>query len=129
MKMSVKILIGAFLVLAAGAAPSQAQVRDAGSKILGHYDRFDQFERSGPAPRAYLPQANVAQRPADRAYSYAPARPPAVANQATKPPAPTQSVRRYSYEPSVSAPRRSFVPSRGWQSGVRDAGSKIRGEY
>lgn len=146
MNTSAKTLIGAFLVLAAGAASSHAQVRDAGSKLLGNYERFDRSERRAPiyrTPQATIARqsaeqpARIAQQRVNRSFSYdtrtqtAPCDTlqAAPAPQAVKPPAPTQSVRRYSYEPGVSAPRRSFVPSRGWQSGVRDAGSKIRGEY
>ncbi len=144
MNKSIRILIVAFLTLVANAAVSQAQIRDAGSKILGNYDRFDQPAQARFAPTYSIPQAtlareNVAAAPdaAARSFSYDPAKQappcaatqPAPAAQATKQSTPSQSARRFSYDPGYSAPRRTYAPSRGWQSGVRDAGSKLRGEY
>jgi len=112
MKTSVKILVVGFGLIA-NAAIAQAQVRDAGSKILGHYDHFDQ-----PAQSQY-----------SRGYSIAPA-PIAQPMPATSAP---QSTRRFSYDPSATGGTvRSYAPSiraRGWQGGVRDAGSKAMGAY
>lgn len=131
MNMSTRILIVAFLALVANATQSQAQVRDAGSKILGNYDHFDQAAPTRRAPTSYVPQANAAQQPSNRAFSYDPAAPRAAIqpNRTTTQATPPQAARRFSYDPGYSAPRRSYLQSRGWQSGVRDAGSKVRGEY
>jgi hypothetical protein len=148
MKYSTKFtVVVAFFGLLALPSLAQAQVRDAGSKILGNYDRFDEPARMRSAPAYTMPEtvivrrgaepARVAQQPATRAFSYDAARqvPPcaaaqsAPATQATRQPAAPQAVRRFSYEPGYVAPRSRFAPSRGWQSGVRDAGSKVRGDY
>lgn len=137
-----------FLALFSTAALAHAQVRDAGSKITGNYNSFDQRARVRSTPIYRAPQtsvarqsaeqpARVAQQPATRAFSLDTSRQappcasaqPANANQATRQPTPSQAVRRFSYEPGYVAPRRTFAPSRGWQDGVRDAGSKVRGEY
>jgi hypothetical protein len=148
MNNSARILITAVLALVASPTVSNAQVRDATSKILGNYDRFDRPAQARSAPAYSLPQsvvtrqggeqpARIAQQPAGRAYSYDPGNqaPPcaasqaAPATQATRQPTQPQAVRRFSYEPGYVAPRSRFAPSRGWQSGVRDAGSKVRGDY
>jgi len=144
MNKSMRILIAACVALLANAAVSQAQVRDAGSKMLGRYDQFDQPAQSRFAPTYSRPQAtvardNVAAAPdaAVRSFSYDPARPapspsatrPAPAPQAARQATPPQATRRFSYDPGYSAPQRSNFRTRGWQSGVRDAASKFRGEY
>jgi hypothetical protein len=144
MNKSTRILIVALLALVADAAVSQAQVRDAGSKLLGNYDHFDRPAQSRFAPTYSRPQAtvardNVAAAPdaAVRSFSYDATKPApspsatkaAPAPQAARQATPPQAARRFSYDPGYSAPRRSYAPSRGWQSGVRDAGSKVRGEY
>lgn len=148
MNNSARILIVVVLALVASPTVSDAQVRGAASKIQGNYDHFDQPAqiRSAPAysmPQAVVPRqgggqpARVAQQPSGRAYSYdaatqAPpcaAAQPAPATQATRQPTPPQAVRRFSYEPGYVAPQSRFAPARGWQSGVRDAGSKVRGDY
>ncbi|HTM54465.1 MAG TPA: hypothetical protein VL175_10575 [Pirellulales bacterium] len=143
MKTSVKILVVGFGLIA-NAAIAQAQVRDAGSKILGHYDHFDQPAQSqysrgysiAPAPIAQPMPATSAQR----AFSYDP--PSAAAPCVTQQTGPSaqastqaapQSTRRFSYDPSATGGTvRSYAPSiraRGWQGGVRDAGSKAMGAY
>lgn len=146
---SARILIVVVLTLVASPTVSDAQVRGAASKILGNYDRFDRPAQTRSAPAYSVPQsvvtrqsgeqaARVAQQPANRAFSYdalsqAPpcaAAQPAPATQATRQPTTQpQAVRRFSYEPGYAAPRARFAPSRGWQGGVRDAGSKVRGDY
>lgn len=135
-----------FLLLAlfASANLAYAQIRDAGSKIQGNYDRFEQPSNIRSGPVYPLRGGAVEASQANRAFSYDPqAQPvpcqvaPATAPRATTQAAPappavrqlTQSVRRFSYEPGFAAPTRSYVPSRNWQSGVRDAGSKVRGDY
>lgn len=137
-----------FLALCSSAAPAHAQLRDAGSKITGNYDSFDQRSRVRAAPVYRTPQtfaaqqsaeqsAQVAQQPAGRAFSLDTSKPappcataqPAPANQATRQPAPSQAVRRFSYDPGYAVPQRSYMRSRGWQGGARDAGSKVRGDY
>jgi hypothetical protein len=130
-----RILIVAFLALVAVPTLSEAQVRDAASKALGDYGRSGQSQWAGSAP-AFNTIVVPAQQPANRAFSYDASRQappcaaaqPAPANQATKQPSQSQAVRRFSYDPGYIAPR-PYVPSRGWQSGVRDAGSKVRGDY
>lgn len=148
MNNSARILMVVVLALVASPAVSDAQVRGAASKVLGNYDRFDRSAQVRSAPAYSMPQAvvtrqgggqtaRVAQQPATRAFSYDAARQappcdaaqPAPATQATRQPTPPQTARRFSYEPGYVAPRSRFAPSRGWQSGVRDAGSKVRGDY
>lgn len=137
-----------FLALLASAALAHAQARDAGSKITGNYGSFDQRARIRSAPVYRMPQsvvtrqsaeqsAQVAQQPASRAFSLDTSKQappcataqPAPANQATRQPAPSQAVRRFSYDPGYAVPQRSYMRSRGWQGGARDAGSKVRGDY
>jgi len=147
MKSSAK-LVAMFLSLGliASANQAQAQIRGAGSKIEGNYDQFDQPSYTRPAPVYSVPTA-AALTEARRAFSYEPqaqaapcepapaapapqaAKQPAPAPQAARQATPPQSIRRFSYEPSYSAPMRSYVPSRTWQSGFRDAGSKVRGDF
>jgi hypothetical protein len=148
MNNSTRILIATVLALVASPTVSDAQVRGAASKILGNYDRFDRPAQTRSAPTYSVPQpvvtrqggeqpARIAQQPANRAFSYdapsqAPpcvAAQPAPATQATRQPTQPQAVRRFSYEPGYVAPRSRYAPSRGWQGGVRDAGSKVRGDY
>jgi hypothetical protein len=139
MNNSTRILIVAFLTLALTPIASEAQVRDAASKALGDYGRIGQSQwfASTPAFNTVVTPTPPAQQPANRTFSYDAVKqaPPcataqsAPANQATKQPTPPQTVRRFSYEPGHPAPRAGYFPSRGWQSGVRDAGSKIRGDY
>jgi hypothetical protein len=139
MNYSARILIVAFLTLALTPIVSEAQVRDAASKALGDYGHVRQSQWFGSA-RAFntiVVPTPPAQQSANRAFSYNAARQappcataqPAPVNQATRQPTPPQAVRRFSYEPGYTAPRSGYIPSRGWQSGVRDAGSKVRGDY
>jgi hypothetical protein len=139
MNNSAKTLIVAVLTVALTPTVSQAQVRDAASKALGDYGRSGQSQWFGSAPAfdtVVVPTPPV-QQSANRAFSYDAARQappcaaaqPTPANQATRQPTPPQAVRRFSYEPGYTAPRSGYIPSRAWQSGVRDAGSKVRGEY
>lgn len=143
MKTSATILVLGFGLIAT-AATAQAEIRDAGSKIMGRYDYFDpttqsQYSRgysAAPAPTAQSVPATSGQR----AFSYDPpsAAAPCVtpqsgqSDQASTQAAP-QSTRRFSYDPSVTGGTvRSYAPSiraRGWQGGVRDAGSKATGAY
>lgn len=135
---STKTLIVALLALVVSPTLSLAQVRDAASKAQGDYGRGAPTLVTGTAPAySFAAPAVPAPQPATRAFSYdatrqAPrsdAMAPAPARQATQQPAPSQAVRRFSYEPSYAAPRPTYFPSRVWQSGLRDAGSKVRGEY
>lgn len=132
-----------FLALCSSAVLAQAQVRDAASKIMGNYGSFDQPSRVRSAPAYRTPQSvvtqpdQVAQQPGNRAFSLDPSKQgppcataqPAPANQATRQPPASQAVRRFSYDPGYAAPQRSYMRSRGWQGGARDAGSKVRGDY
>lgn len=132
-----------FLALCSSAALAHAQVRDAASKIMGNYGSFDQPSRVRSAPVYRTPQSvvaqtdQVAQQPGNRAFSLDTSKQappcataqPAPANQATRQPAPSQAVRRFSYDPGYEVPQRSYMRSRGWQGGARDAGSKVRGDY
>ncbi len=139
MNNSAKILIVAFLTLALTPIASEAQVRDAASKALGDYGRSGQSQWFGPAPalNTVVAPTAPAQQPANRAFSYdalrqaspCDATAQAPTPQVTKRPTPPQAARRFSYEPGYTAPRATYGPSRGWQSGVRDAGSKVRGDY
>ena len=139
MNNSAKILIVAFLTLALTPIASQAEVRDAASKALGDYGRSGQTQWFGTASamNTVVVPTPTAQLPANRAFSYdarglaspCDAITQAPTPQAAKQPKPPQSMRRFSYEPGYTAPRFGYIPSRGWQSGVRDAGSKVRGDY
>jgi hypothetical protein len=139
MNNSTKILIVALLTLALTPIVSQAQVRDAASKALGDYGRIGQSQWFGSAPafNTFVVPTPPAQQSANRAFSYDAARQaaasaaaqPAPANQATRQTTTPRAVRRFSYEPGFTAPRSGYIPSRAWQSGVRDAGSKVRGDY
>jgi len=143
MKTSVTILVVGFGLIAT-AATAQAEIRDAGSKIMGHYDYFDQTTQSqysrgystAPAQTARSTPATSAQR----AFSYD--APSATAPRMTQQSGPSaqastqaapQATRRYSYDPSMTGGTvRSYAPStraRGWQGGARDARSKAMGEY
>ena len=144
-KLTVTVLV---LGIIASANPAHAQVRDAGSKISGNYTQFDQPARNWSAPTFYVPQtavartadqpARVAEQPTTRrAFSYDVQQAPpcdtaqtAPAPQTARPSTGPQATRQFSYEPGYVAPQQRYVPSRGWQqSGVRDAGSKVRGDY
>ena len=138
MNKSISFLMVAFLTLVANAAMSQAQIRGAGSKVLGKYDRFDQPAQTRTAPMVSTPQTTMAQESAAaRAFSYDATKPappcaatqPAPAAQATRQPTPSQPARRFSYDPGISVPRRGYAPSRGWQNGTRNAASKVLGQY
>ncbi len=139
MNNSMKILIVAFLTLALTPIASEAQVRDAASKALGDYGHSGQSQWFGatPAVNTVVMSAPTAQPSANRAFSYdargqaspCEATTQAPAPQMAKQPTPPQATRQFSYQPGYAAPRAAFVPSRGWQSGVRDAGSKVRGDY
>jgi hypothetical protein len=145
MKTSLTIFVVGCFGLIANAAIAQAQVRDAGSKILGHYDHFDQpaqgqVSRSYSTPTSPVNRATEPVTSSQRAFSYEATNPSvprmtqqaAPNGQASRQSAP-QPTRRFSYDPgSTSAPARSYVPgtrARGWQSGVRDASSKVLGNY
>jgi hypothetical protein len=136
-----KFTVLAFLAFVANASISQAQIRDAASKILGNYDHFDQSSQARYSPGYSVPRQSmpaVAQSQSEtRSFSYdsskqvpnGAATQRGRADQATSQSAPSQSVRRFSYDPAYSAPRRAYAPSRSWQGGARSAGSKALGEY
>ncbi len=139
MNNSMKILLVAFLTLALTPVASQAEVRDAASKALGDYGHGGQSQWFGTAPamNSVVVPALATQLPANRAFSFdargqsahRDAATQAPAPQMAKQPTPPQATRQFSYQPSYAAPRATFAPTRGWQSGVRDAGSKVRGDY
>ena len=75
MNTSIRNLVAVGLALFAGISVCQAQVRGAGSKVLGNYDRFDQSRHyQVVTPQASVPSQNeaVATAPATRAFSYEP---------------------------------------------------------
>jgi hypothetical protein len=139
MNHTAKTLIVAFSTLALTPIASEAQVRDAASKALGDYSRSGQSQWFGstPAMNIVVAPTSPAQQPASRAFSYdsrgqaAPceAATQTPTQQAAKQPTTPQAARRFSYEPGYVVPRATYAPSRGWQSGARDAGSKVRGDY
>src|SRR5262245_4036640 len=141
MKNRIAIFTIALVWLVASAAVSNGQVRDAASKALGEYGR-EPSSYSGRVPYTrsapQFSQGGSAAAPSassgTRAFSYdTPGSQPRAAanapggpsNAATRP----QSTRSFSYQPPSVAPRQVYSAPRGWQSGVRDAGSKVRGEY
>jgi hypothetical protein len=139
MKTSKTILIILFGTLIANPTLSFAQVRDATSKSLGNYGRSVPSQLYAPAASSNTvavprPSASQAGR---RTFSYDAAVRQAVPcdaaaqsapRQVTRQPQP-QAGRRFSYEPELTAPRSNYIPSRPSHGGVRDAASKMRGEY
>jgi hypothetical protein len=124
---------------------TQAAPRDAGSKLRGNFDRFDEptYYRTfaAPAPQANrafsfepqqaAPQTAAPHHAAPDCAKKQPAAPSqAAAEQAAKQPAGSQYAQRsYSYEPSYAAPRARSFGSPTWQRGMRDASSKLRADY
>ena len=139
MNKSAKILTVVFVALIASPTLTFAQVRDAASKALGDYARSGPSQWTAPvtAMNTVAVTAPRAQQPEHREFSYdakSQAPPIATATQGTAPlakmqPEPSRAVRSFSYEPGTAAARPTYFPSRGWQNGVRDAGSKVRGDY
>jgi hypothetical protein len=133
--------VASMFVLLSMALSAAAMPRRAASKIQGNYN-FDAARNVYPAPSGATAAA-ATDVSAERSFSYAPATPRATdAARATQTPpapapravAPSPSVRRYSYQPSLEstntyyAPRRS-TGYRGWDNIIRSADSKIRGDY
>jgi len=143
MRHSKSILYAAVLSLFFGVSISQAEVRDAGSKIQGNFDHFDRQSQSHVSSGYSRNQSTAEQRmmtaqaPATRAFSYETPRrsssnsaaPVGAAAQGMEQPKQPTAVRRFSYEPSVGTLRQTYAPSRSWHRNVRDAESKVRGNY
>jgi hypothetical protein len=121
------------------AAVGQAQgIRDAGSKIRGDYGSVSPARTYYSAPRM-MTQAPVAPVPTEqRSFSAQPGQAPAqhdgcmdaAAKQGGQSvaQAPNRSgERRFSYEPAQPTYRRPVRSYQSPTSGIRDAGSKIRG--
>ena len=139
MNTSKKLLVVLFGALIASPTLSVAQVRDATSKSLGNYGRSAPSQSYAPAPSSntVLEPRPSAPQSGRRTYSYDPAVSQAApcdataqspTRQATRQPQ-QQAGRRFSYEPALVAPRSNYIPLRPSHGGVRDAGSKMRGEY
>lgn len=137
----IKLATVASVVVFAAIAHAQG-IRDAGSKIRGDYG-LTQSSPSYYAPRAvYQAPAAVAQAPAERrSFSVQPGQPAGGHSgcDVASPPAAgksqpgtsiarsDQATRRFSYEPAQPTYRRAPRAYQSQNSGVRDAGSKIRG--
>jgi hypothetical protein len=141
MKRSIPVVFG--LLAMALSSTALAAPRGAASKIMGNFTQFDTSRRAsqGTVQRNVMPQTfertQTAAVPSNstRRFSYEPGtstmRQPDNCQPVTTSRAP--STRRFSYEPeaATTAPvfRQQTTPRSSGFSPVRDAGSKIRGDF